>query len=312
MARYTVVRLAEGLVVVLLISVVTFLIMRLLPGDPVMILLGEGGGGIRMTEEQIDAMHSRWGLNDPWHVQYLLWVKNMFTGNFGESIFRPGVPVREMIFEAIPVTFNISAAGLIIALALAIPMGVIAATKRNTLFDYAATILSTLGVALPNFWLALMMIVLFSLVLKWLPPFGLHSWQGYIMPVIVIATLQMAVIMRVTRGSLIEELGEDYVRTARAKGLTERGVIGTHAIRNALLPVVTVIGVQFAYILSGTIIVETVFALPGIGRLFTDSVLHLDYQVVQSIVFLLAVIVVVVNLLTDLTYALIDPRIRIE
>jgi ABC-type dipeptide/oligopeptide/nickel transport system permease component len=298
--------------VVLLSGVVTFLIMRLLPGDPVMILGGEGGGGIRMTEEQIDAMHSRWGLNDPWHVQYLLWVKNLFTGNFGESIFRPGVPVREMIFEAIPVTFNISAAGLIIALALAIPMGIIAATKRNSLFDYAATILSTLGVAIPNFWLALMMIVLFSLVLKWLPPFGLHSWQGYIMPVIVIATLQMAVIMRVTRGSLIEELGEDYVRTARAKGLTERGVIGIHAIRNALLPVVTVIGVQFAYILSGTIIVETVFALPGIGRLFTDSVLHLDYQVVQSIVFLLAVIVVVVNLLTDLTYALIDPRIRIE
>lgn len=312
MARYTVVRLAEGLVVLLLISVATFLIMRLLPGDPVMILLGEGGGGIRMTEEQIDAIHHKWGLDDPWHVQYLLWVKNMFTGNFGQSIFRPGVPVREMIFEAIPVTFNISAAGLIIALALAIPMGIMAATKRNSLFDYAATIFSTLGVALPNFWMALMLIVLFSLVLKWLPPFGLHSWQGYIMPVMVIATLQMAVIMRVTRGSLIEELGEDYVRTARAKGLSERGVIGTHAIRNALLPVVTVIGVQFAYILSGTIIVETVFALPGIGRLFTDSVLHLDYQVVQSIVFLLAVIVVVVNLLTDLTYALIDPRIRIE
>jgi len=304
--------LAEGLVVLLLISVATFLIMRLLPGDPVMILLGEGGGGIRMTEDQIDAIHRKWGLDDPWHVQYLLWVKNMFTGNFGQSIFRPGVPVREMIFEAIPVTFNISAAGLLIALALAIPMGIMAATKRNSLFDYAATIFSTLGVALPNFWMALMLIVLFSLVLKWLPPFGLHSWQGYIMPVMVIATLQMAVIMRVTRGSLIEELGEDYVRTARAKGLAERGVIGTHAIRNALLPVVTVIGVQFAYILSGTIIVETVFALPGIGRLFTDSVLHLDYQVVQSIVFLLAVIVVVVNLLTDLTYALIDPRIRIE
>ena len=265
-----------------------------------------------MTEEQIDAIHRKWGLDDPWHVQYLLWVKNMFTGSFGQSIFRPGVPVREMIFEAIPVTFNISAAGLIIALALAIPMGIMAATKRNSLFDYAATIFSTLGVALPNFWMALMLIVLFSLVLKWLPPFGLHSWQGYIMPVMVIATLQMAVIMRVTRGSLIEELGEDYVRTARAKGLAERRVIGTHAIRNALLPVVTVIGVQFAYILSGTIIVETVFALPGIGRLFTDSVLHLDYQVVQSIVFLLAVIVVVVNLLTDLTYALIDPRIRIE
>lgn len=312
MARYTVVRLAEGLVVLLLISVATFLIMRLLPGDPVMILLGEGGGGIRMTEEQIEAIHRKWGLDDPWHVQYLLWVKNMFTGNFGQSIFRPGVPVREMIFEAIPVTFNISAAGLIIALAMAIPMGIMAATKRNSVFDYAATIFSTLGVALPNFWLALMLIVLFSLVLKWLPPFGLHSWQGYIMPVMVIATLQMAVIMRVTRGSLIEELGEDYVRTARAKGLSERGVIGTHAIRNALLPVVTVIGVQFAYILSGTIIVETVFALPGIGRLFTDSVLHLDYQVVQSIVFLLAVIVVVVNLLTDLTYALIDPRIRID
>jgi len=312
MARYTSARLAQGLVVLLLISVVTFLIMHLLPGDPVMILLGQGGGGIRMTQDQIDAIHRRWGLDDPWHVQYLLWVKNMFTGNFGQSIFRPGVPIREMIFEVIPVTFTISAAGLIIALALAIPGGIMAATKRNSLFDYAATMFSTLGVALPNFWIALMLIVLFSLVLKWLPPFGLHSWKGYIMPVIVMATMQMAVIMRVMRGSLIEELGKDYVRTARAKGLAERRVIVAHAVRNALLPVVTVIGVQFAYILSGTIVVETVFALPGIGRLFTDSVLHLDYQVVQSIVFLLAVIVVVVNLLTDLTYALIDPRIRIE
>ena len=310
MARYITVRLVQGLIVILLISVVTFIIMRLLPGDPVFLLLGEGG--IRITDEQIRDIRARWGLDDPWHVQYMTWVKNMFTGNFGKSLIRPGVPVRDMILEAIPVTFKINVAALIIALMVALPGGILAAVKRNSVFDYGATIFSTLGVALPNFWIGLMLIVLFSLVLKWLPPFGLRSWQGYIMPVIVMSTLQMAVIMRVVRGGLIEELGEDYVRTARAKGLAERIVIVTHAVRNALLPVVTVIGFQIAFILSGTIVVETVFALPGIGRLFTDSVFRLDYQVVQSIVFLLAVIVVVVNLLTDLTYAVIDPRIRIE
>jgi len=310
MARYITVRLLHGLLVLFLISVVTFTIMRLLPGDPVYLLLGEGE--IRISQEQIDAIRHKWGLDKPYHEQYLIWIGNMFTGNFGTSLIRTGVPVRDMIFETIPVTFRLNLYALIVSLAVAIPAGIIAAVKRNSVFDYAATVASTFGVAMPNFWIGLMSIVIFSLLLDWFPPFGLRSAKGYVLPVFVLATEQTAVIARVMRSGTIEVLEQDYVRTARAKGLAERVVILNHAVRNALLPVVTVIGVRIAFILSGTIVVETVFALPGIGRLFTDSVFRLDYQVVQSIVFLLSVLVVVVNLLTDLVYAFVDPRIRIE
>jgi peptide/nickel transport system permease protein len=310
MTRYLTVRLFHGLLVILLISLVTFVIMRLLPGDPVYLLLGEGE--VRISKQQIEAIRHRWGLDKPWHEQYFVWLGNMVTGDFGDSLIRTGMPVRDMIFEAVPVTFRLNLYALFVSLAVAIPAGIMAAVKRNSIFDYAATVASTFGVAMPNFWIGLMAIVIFALILRWFPPFGLRSAKGYVLPVFVLATEQTAVIARVMRSGTIEVLEEDYVRTARAKGLAERVVILNHAVRNALLPVVTVIGVRVAFILSGTIVVETVFALPGIGRLFTDSVFRLDYQVVQSIVFLLSVLVVVINLLTDLVYAFIDPRIRIE
>jgi peptide/nickel transport system permease protein len=310
MGRYIAVRLLQGLVVIFLISLATFVIMRLLPGDPVRLLLGEGA--VRISEEQIEAIKHKWGLDRPYHEQYLLWVSNMFRGDFGDSLIRTGVPVRQMIFEAIPVTLKLNLMALAVSLLIAIPAGIVAGVKRNSLFDYAATVGSTIGVALPNFWISLMLIVVFSLMLGLVPPFGLRSPKGYILPVIVLVTAQTATLTRVMRSGVIEVLHEDYVRTARAKGLAERAVIFRHAVRNALLPVVTVIGLQIAFILSGTIVVETVFAIPGIGRLFTDSVFRLDYQVVQSIVFLLSVLVVAANLLTDLVYAYIDPRIRIE
>lgn len=310
MLRYIVVRLVQGAVVIVLISIATFIIMRLMPGDPVYLLLGEGQ--IRITQEQIDAVRTRWGLDKPYYEQYLIWVKNMAMGNFGESLIHTGIPVRQLIFQAIPVTARLNIYALVIALAIAIPGGIIAGVRRNSTFDYMNTVGATLGVSLPNFWLGLMLIVLFALKLGWVPPFGLRSWKGYILPVAVLATEQTAVFARVMRGATIEVLNEDYVRTAHAKGLAYRTVILRHAVRNALLPVVTVIGFRIAFLLSGTIVVETVFAVPGIGRLFTDSIFRLDYQVVQSIVVLLAVLVVVVNLLTDLTYAFIDPRIRYE
>jgi ABC-type dipeptide/oligopeptide/nickel transport system permease component len=310
MGRYLAVRLLQGLVVVFLISLATFVIMRLLPGDPVYLLLGEGQ--VRISAEQIDAIRQKWGLDRPYHEQYLLWLSNMLRGDFGDSLIRTGVPVRDMIFEAIPVTLKLNLMALAISLAIAIPAGIVAGVRRNSLFDYSATVGSTIGVALPNFWISLMLIVVFSLMLGLVPPFGLRSPKGYILPVIVLVTAQTATLTRVMRSGTIEVLQEDYVRTARAKGLSERVVILRHAVRNALLPVVTVIGLQIAFILSGTIVVETVFAIPGIGRLFTDSVFRLDYQVVQSIVFLLAVLVVGANLLTDLVYAFVDPRIRIE
>ena len=320
MLPYIARRLLQGVVVIVLISAATFIVIRLMPGDPAYLLLGEGE--IRISEEQIEAIRRRWGLDRPYHEQYLMWAWNLLRGDFGDSLIRTGVPVRQMIFETIPVTAKLNVISLAVALAVAIPAGIIAAVRRNSSFDYSTAVGSTLGVALPNFWLALMLIVLFALyVPRWfgdlpvvgrIPPFGLKSWQGYILPVLVLTTEQMAVLTRVMRASMLETLGQDYVRTAYAKGLPNAIVLVRHAVRNALLPVVTVIGFRIAFILSGTIVVETVFALPGIGRLFTDSVFRLDYQVVQSLVVVLAVLVVAVNLLTDLTYAFIDPRIRIE
>jgi peptide/nickel transport system permease protein len=310
MARYLTVRLFHGAIVIFLISILTFAIMRMMPGDPVYLLFGEGQ--VRISEEQMDAIREQWGLNEPLYIQYGLWAKNMLQGDFGDSLIRRGVPVRTMIFEAIPVTATLNVFALGLALLIAIPLGIAAGMRRNSPLDYATSVGSALGIATPNFWLGLMLIVIFSLYLGWVPPFGLRSWQGYILPVIVLATEQMAVLARVMRASTVEVMTEDYVRTAYAKGLPRRTVILRHAVRNALLPIITVIGFRIAFLLSGTIVVETVFAIPGIGRLFTDSVFRLDYQVVQSLVVLLAVLVVASNIVTDLIYAMVDPRIRIE
>ena len=307
---YVVERLLQGVFVIFLISIVTFAMMRLIPADPIMLMLGEGE--VHITEEQIDAIRARWGLDRPWHVQYLLWVGNMVRGNMGESLVRVGVPVRRMLSEAARVTAVLNLYALAAALLIAIPTGIIAGTKRSSVFDYVSTLGATLGIALPNFWFALMAIIVFALFLRWVPPFGIRTWQGFILPVLVLATEQAAVFARVMRGSLIEVLNQDYIRTAYAKGLATRNVILRHGVRNALLSVVTVIGFRIAFLLSGTIVVETIFAIPGIGRLFIDSIFRHDYQVVQAIVIVFATLVVVINLLTDLTYAFIDPRIRTE
>jgi peptide/nickel transport system permease protein len=286
MLNFIVSRVLQGIVVIILISLITFIMLRLMPGDPVMLLLGEGA--IQITEEQINAIRTKWGLDRSYPEQYLIWASNLLRGDFGESLIRRGVPVRDMIFQALPVTGKISILAVVIALALALPAGIIAAVRRNSFFDYALTLGATAGVALPNFWLGLMGIIVFALMLRWLPPFGLNSWQGYILPVAVLATGEMAIFARVMRAATIEVLNQDYVRTATAKGL------------------------RIAFLFSGTIVIETIFALPGIGRLFVDSVFRLDYQVVQSIVVLLGALVVVVNLLTDLIYAVVDPRLRVQ
>lgn len=308
MFNYIVSRLLQGILVIFLISVVTFVILRMMPGDPVRLLIGEGA--IKITQEQIDAIHERWGLNRPYHEQYLIWAAGLLRGDLGESLIRRGVPVRDMIFEAMPVTGYLNAMAIVVALALSIPAGIIAAVRRNSIFDYLLTLGSTAGAALPNFWVALVSIILFALWLGWLPPYGLKDWNGYILPVGVLALGEMAIFARVMRGSTIEVLNQDYVRTATAKGLSRQMVILRHAVRNALLPVVTVIGFRIAFLFSGTIIIENIFAIPGIGRLFIDSVLRIDYQVVQSIVVLLTALVVAANLVTDLIYAFVDPRLR--
>jgi peptide/nickel transport system permease protein len=320
MSSYLTFRILKGLFVVVLISVLTFIVMRVMPGDPVYLLLGEGV--VPITDEQIAAIRAQWGLDRPLPEQYLVWAANLLRGDFGQSLIRAGVPVRDMIFEAIPITALLNLYALTLALVVAIPFGIAAAVRRNSWVDYLGNALSALGIATPNFWLSLMLIVVFALwvprtigdlpLIGRIPPFGLRSWQGWILPVIVIATEEMAVIMRITRGAVLELLPQDFVRTARSKGLAQARVLYRHVVANALLPVVTVVGFRIAFVLSGTIIVENIFALPGIGRLFVDSVLRLDYQVVQSLVVVFALLVVVVNLLTDLVYALVDPRIRLS
>ena len=227
MLLYITRRILQGLLVLVLISLLTFVVLRLMPGDPAYLLLGEGE--IRISEEQMEAIRRRWGLDRPYHEQYLVWAWNLLRGDFGDSLIRTGVPVRQMIFETIPVTIKLNVISLGLAFAVAIPAGIIAGVRRNSPFDYTTAVGSTLGVALPNFWLGLMLIVLFALyVPRWfgdlplvgrIPPFGLKSWQGYILPILVLTTEQMAVLTRVMRAATLEVLSQDYVRTAYAKGL---------------------------------------------------------------------------------------------
>jgi peptide/nickel transport system permease protein len=209
-----------------------------------------------------------------------------------------------------PATLKLNALAFTISLLIAIPAGIISAVRRYSLFDHSSMILSTIGIALPGFWVGLMLIIVFSLWLKWLPPFGMGSWKNYILPVGVLATEQTALIDRVMRSTTLEVMAQDYVTTARSKGLQERTVLARHIVRNALLPVVTILGYRLSFLLSGTVVIETIFAWPGIGRLLVNAIFRRDYQIVQTIVFLSATIVVLGNLLTDLIYAYIDPRIR--
>jgi peptide/nickel transport system permease protein len=308
MLTYLLQRLIQGVIVIFLVSLLTFIVMQLAPGDPVRLLVGEA----YVTPDQLDAIRDKWGLNDPWYVQYWTWVTNLARGDLGTSIIRQGVPISDMVREAALMTLRLNILSFIISLCVAIPVGVLAAIKRYSWFDYGAMLGSTLGVAVPNYWIGLMAIVVFSVQLGWLPPYGADSWKAYILPVIVLSIEEMAALARLTRGATIEMMSQDFVTTARAKGLAPKVVTLRHIVRNALLPVITIIGYRAAFILSGTIVVETVFAWPGLGRLFYNSIVSHDFQVVQAVVVLLTVIVVVMNILTDLTYAVIDPRVRVR
>jgi peptide/nickel transport system permease protein len=308
MFAYVAQRLLQGILVILLISVATFGLLQLAPGSPVDLLIGEA----RVTPEQIEAIKRQWGLDRPWYEQYFIWVSNMARGDFGVSMVRTGVPVGQMLRDAAPVTLQLNLLAIVAAVLLAVPAGMLAAVRRNSLFDHVSMVGATIGVAMPAFWIALIAIIVFALKLGWLPSTGMATWKHYVLPVGVLAIEQTALIARLTRGSMLEVLHQDYVTTARAKGLAEGVLLVRHVARNAMLPVVTVLGLRVAWLLSGTVVVETIFAWPGIGRLFIDSVLRLDYQVVQAIVLLGSVLVVASNLVTDVVYAAIDPRIRVR
>jgi peptide/nickel transport system permease protein len=314
MLPYLVRRLGATVPVLLVVSAVVFSLIHLTPGDPVSIMLREESDPATAA-----ALRRELGLDRPLPVQYLTWLGRAVRGELGRSI-RTNQPVTEAIRDRLPVTLWLAAAATALALLVALPAGIVSAVRRNSVADVAGTLVALSGVSLPNFWLAILLIFLFSVTLGWLPPLGYVSplrdpsggLRSLLLPAITLGTAMAAIVMRMTRSSLLEVLQLDYVRTARAKGLAERPVLLRHALRNALVPVVTVVGLQAGALLGGAIITETIFALPGVGRLLVDAIFQRDFPIVQGVVLLLALNFLLVNLLVDLAYAWLDPRIRYD
>jgi len=299
-------RLVELIPVLLIMSVMVFLIMYLLPGDPVMLML-EGQSITSM--EQVEKIREEMGLNDPIYVQYGRFLAGAIRGDLGTSArFRR--PVTEVILEQFPATLRLSIAGMSIALVVGLTIGVIAAIRRYSWVDTLVMFLSLFGVSTPIFWSGLISILFFAFRLGWLPSTGTGGWKGLILPAFTLGFAATGTIARLTRSGLIEVMSQDYITTARAKGLREFWVLSRHAMKNAMIPIVTIAGLQFGGMLSGAVITETVFSRPGIGRLMVSAILWKDFRLAQGAILLTAVSFVLVNLLVDVSYTWLDPRIR--
>jgi len=307
-------RLAISLVTLAVISLIVFTGVRMIPGDPARVLAGTDA-----DEAGLEEVRARYGLRDPLPVQYLRWLSLAVRGDLGESI-RTREPVVRTVVRKIPITFELACLSLLVALAIAIPVGVLSAVRRNSLWDYAASALALCGLSVPSFWLGIMLILLVSVRLGWLPASGfvplfqdpLGNLQRMVMPALVLGTGLAAVLMRQTRNAMIEVLGADYIRTARSKGLAPRAVVFRHAIRNGLVPVVTILGLQTGALMGGAVVTEQIFVVPGFGRLIVEAVFTRDYPLVQGVVLITASAYVGVNLLVDLSYSLLNPRIRVR
>jgi peptide/nickel transport system permease protein len=305
MQAYILRRFALSIVVLFGVSVLVFLMLHLVPGDPVTVMLSE-----HATQQDAEALRHELGLDQPLYIQYLRYLERALHGDLGRSI-RLRRPVMSLIIDRFPNTLELAVASLALAGILGITLGVLAAVYRETLVDYTTMITALLGVSTPSFWLGLMLILLFGLRLRWLPIAGnQEGLKSLILPAVTLAMVSMAIITRLTRSSLLEVLGEDYIRTARAKGLRELVVILRHALKNGIIPVITVLGLQFGFLLGGAIIVETVFVWPGIGRLAIDAIIARDFPLVQGITLFVAVGFVLINLMVDILYAYFDPRIH--
>lgn len=314
MLRFTLLRAGHAVVVLLGVTVVVFALVHLVPGDPVRVALGT-----RFTQEAYDALRAASGLDQPLLTQYLQYVGNAVTGDLGVS-FRSGTPVTEVLLERLPATVSLAVAAMVVALAVAFPLGIYAATHHGRLSDTVVRVASQVGVSVPDFWLGIVFILVFSVTLGWLPPSGyvpitedpLGWLQRVTMPALAVGLVSGAILTRFVRSAVLESLGSDHARTARAKGLRRRVVLGRHVVRNALVPVITVVGVQAATLLGGIIVVEVVFAWPGLGRLVFDAVAARDYPVVQGAVLLVAALFLLVSFVVDVLYGRIDPRISVR
>ena len=307
-------RLLISVVTLFVITLVVFAGVQAIPGDPARVL-----AGTEADEAGLEEIRQKYGLRDPVPVQYLRWIGLVLQGDLGESI-RTREPVSRIVALKLPITLQLAGSAIGIALGIAIPMGVVAAVRRNTAWDYLASGLALGGVSIPNFWLGIMLILFFSVRLGWLPASGfvplfadpLGNARRMLMPAFVLGAALAAVLMRQTRNSLIEVLAADYVRTARAKGLAPRVVVLRHAIRNGLIPVITILGLQMGALVSGAVVTEQIFVVPGFGRLIVEAVFTRDYPLVQGVVLITASAYVGINVLVDLAYSLLNPRIRVR
>ena len=315
MGRYITRRLIHAAFVIWGCATLVFFLLRMIPGDPVIQMLGP-----EYTPEAAEALRHKLGLDEPLLTQYVRWMTNIARGDLGGSI-ASGETVADAIKAGVPKTASLTLVSFIIALIIALPAGIIAALQRNKPVDYIASFIAFIGVSMPSFWFGIILILIFAVQLKWLPAIGyseiaedgIGEWlKRLILPGLAIGAGYAAILMRFVRAGLLEVLSSDYVRTARAKGVRERAVVVRHALRNALIPVVTVAGIQLALLLSGTVVIETVFSIRGLGRILVGAIFDRDYPIVQGVILLISVVFVLANLIVDVLYTFLDPRIRYE
>jgi peptide/nickel transport system permease protein len=320
MGKYALRRTLLFIPTLLVATILVFTLFWIVPGDPALTILagGEGDSGA-VLPEQLQQLRQTLGLDRPIYVQYASWLTNALRGDLGTSLWYK-TPVWHQLKDRFLVTMELAVMAIVLAICAAVPLGVISAVKQDTGLDYLSRIFSSIGIALPTFWFGILIVYAFATFFEWLPPLGyatlwddpLLNLQQLILPALTLAFNDLAFTARVTRSSMLEVMREDYLRTARAKGLVELRVIGRHALKNALLPVLTVSGYQFARLLGGVIIVESIFVVPGMGTLLIDSIIHRDFIVLQAIVLLIAAVVLILNLMVDLSYGVLDPRVRYQ
>lgn len=306
-------RIAAAIPVLFIVSIMVFLMLQLLPGDPATVILGQ-----EATPEAVEAMREQLGLNQPLLIQYLHWLGNVLQGNLGQSLV-DGTSVNDLIAERLPATLELAFGSFLVALLIALPCGILSAARPNTVIDHFCTFISLIGMSIPHFWLGMMCIILFAVELGILPASGyvpffddpVENLKTIILPVVATGFRESAVLTRMVRSSMLEVMQSDYIRTARAKGLGEKTILFGHALKNAMIPVITTSGIMLAGLLGGLVITETIFNIPGYGKLIIDSVFNRDFITVQSAILVSAVFVVVVNIAVDILYALVDPRIRL-
>ena len=304
MQSYLLRRLWQSALTLVGVSLLVFVILRVIPGDPAKMLLPEGA-----PHSAIEELNRELGLREPIWVQYGIFVRSVVRGDFGQS-FQYRAPALRVVVERVPATIQLALTAMVLTVLVGVSIGVLAAVRRGTGYDYAGTVLAVLGQSLPNFWLGIMLVLLFGVTLRWLPTSGFQGWQYLVLPSITLAAFPTALVARLTRSSLLEILSQEYIRTGRAKGLAEPAVILRHALRNATIPLLTLIGLQIGTLLGGAVITESVFAWPGMGKLVVDAIFFRDFPVVQTVLILSATIFVAINLVVDVLYTVLDPRIR--